>query len=65
MWQVGRLDYERTEDQWRSHLEAMLAGLEHALLRWGDLPGVALSRPEEASAETEPATSATPSIHGT
>ena len=64
-WQVGRLDYERTEDQWRSHLEAMLAGLEHAMVRWGDLPGLTLSRPEEAAAEAVPASTSNPSIQGT
>ena len=65
IWLVGRLDYERTEDQWRSHLEAMLAGLEHAVGRWGDLPGLTLSSPEEASAEAVPAPSSNPSIQGT
>lgn len=56
LWRVGRLDTDRNEDQWRSHLEAMLAGLERALHRWTELPGVVR---ESTNAEAPPAISST------
>ncbi len=43
LWQVGRMDLELSEEQWRSRLEALLAGLNRALERWQDLPGVSRS----------------------
>jgi UDP-GlcNAc:undecaprenyl-phosphate GlcNAc-1-phosphate transferase len=45
LWKVGRLDTDRSDDQWRSQLESMLAGVEAAMTRWQDLPGVVREHP--------------------
>jgi UDP-GlcNAc:undecaprenyl-phosphate GlcNAc-1-phosphate transferase len=57
LWRVGRLDTDRSEDQWRSHLEAMLAGVERALIRWQDLPGMVRESPESSGSNARASTS--------
>lgn len=42
LWVVGRNNLELPDEVWRSRLEALQAGLQLALKRWPDLPGVTL-----------------------
>lgn len=39
-WQLGVMTQDRYEDHWRAQLETLLSGLERALERWPDLPGI-------------------------
>ena len=45
VWTVGRVEIDLDEERWRPRLEAMVAGVNRAHERWGDLPGVRLIQP--------------------
>jgi len=60
VWKVGRLDTDRSDDQWRSQLESMLAGVEAAMTRWQDLPGLVREHPGSELSRTADAVAANP-----
>ena len=49
LWVVGRNELELPEEVWRSRLEALQAGLQQALKRWQDLPGVTIKAVSQIS----------------
>jgi hypothetical protein len=53
LWVVGRNDLDLSEEVWRSRLEALQAGLQLALKRWPELPGVTI-KPASQSTNAAP-----------
>ena len=53
LWVVGRNDLEQPEEVWRAWLEALQAGLQLALKRWPQLPGVTI-KPAASVLEPRP-----------
>lgn len=58
-WTVGRTIVDLDADRWRFRLEALLPGLERALSRWKQLPGVAI-KPQPSARASVRETSQTP-----
>jgi UDP-GlcNAc:undecaprenyl-phosphate GlcNAc-1-phosphate transferase len=45
-WVVGRMVIDLDAERWRTRLEALLPGVERAMSRWPQLPGVQVMPPE-------------------